>query len=140
LGAALVAVGLLVFVTTILAIVFALPTLTVVVVGLVGALVVGAGWLYLSTIAVVELNDDGYRVRLLRGSGVTQARWSDVEDVVSAHVSGAVCLALRLRDGRSTVIPVAALAGDRDTFAQQVRDHLTRGQGLRPLSENELPH
>ena len=35
-------------------------------------------------------------------------------------VAGAPCVVLRLRDGRSTTIPVDVLAGDRDEFVQQV--------------------
>lgn len=140
LGASLVGVAVVVLATTALASVFGWPAASVFVVALIGILLIAAAWLLVRSVKVVELSDEGYRVRLLRGSGVDQARWTDVEDAVSANVSGAVCLALRLRDGRSTVIPVAALAVDRDVFAQQVREHLSRGQGLRPLSDTELPH
>jgi len=31
---------------------------------------------------------------------------------------------LRLRDGRSTTIPVQLVAGDKDDFARDVRTHL----------------
>jgi len=37
---------------------------------------------------VVRLDETGYRVRLVRGAGATEARWTDVEDVVTATVSG----------------------------------------------------
>ncbi len=139
LGAAVVGVAAVVLIVTALTVALAWPMAVVIVVAAVGMIAAIGSWLYFSRVKVVELSEVGYRVRFLRGAGVNQGRWADVEDVVSAHVSGAVCLAFRLRDGRSTVIPVAALATDRDTFAQQVREHLSRGHGLRPLSQDELP-
>ncbi len=33
---------------------------------------------------VVHLDESGYRVALVRGAGVKEARWSDVEDAVTA--------------------------------------------------------
>ena len=38
---------------------------------------------------------------------------------------------LRLRDGRTTTIPVEMLAMDREAFARDLQEHLQRGQGLR---------
>ncbi|MGL5826607.1 MAG: hypothetical protein ACRCYU_17620 [Nocardioides sp.] len=132
-GAGVVALALAVFVVTGLVLVFGLPTGLLWTVALVGVGVT-AGWAwYVVRVAVVELDDAGYRVRFLR-PGVAQGRWADVEDVVSATLSGTVCLVLRRRDGGSTAIPVGALAGDRDGFAEEVRRCLSRGQGLRPLS------
>jgi hypothetical protein len=40
---------------------------------------------------------------------------------------------LRLRDGRTTTIPVQMLAVDREAFVRDVQDHLQRGHGLRKL-------
>jgi hypothetical protein len=40
---------------------------------------------------------------------------------------------LHLRDGRTTTIPVAALAADREEFVRDLQAHLQRGHGLRPL-------
>jgi malic enzyme len=82
---------------------------------------------------VVSLDDDGYRVRLVRGAGVTSARWADATDALTASPAGIDCLVIRLRDGGTTTIPVSALAADRDAFAADVRDHLRRAEGLRPL-------
>ena len=66
---------------------------------------------------VVRLDDDGYRVRLVRGAGVSAARWTDVEDAGRPPTRAASpCVVLRLRDGRTTTIPVGALAGDREEF------------------------
>jgi len=58
--------------------------------------------------------------------GVDRGRWADVEDAVTTTVAGAPCVVLRLRDGRSTTIPVDVLAGDRDEFVQQVLAYLDR--------------
>ena len=82
---------------------------------------------------VVRLTDDGYQVRRIRGAGVPAARWKDVEDAVTTQTLGSAVLLLRLRDGRTTTLPVDALHVNRDLFARTVGEHLTRGQGNRPL-------
>jgi hypothetical protein len=64
---------------------------------------------------------------------VKAAGWRDVEDAVTASPHGVDCLVLRLRDGRTTSLPVAAIAEDREAFVHEIRGHLGRGQGLRPL-------
>ncbi|MGD9958653.1 hypothetical protein [Nocardioides sp.] len=133
-GVALVGVGVLVCVATLLIAVLRLPVavLTAVVVlalvlVLIGGLALGQGSY------VVRLTQDGYRVRFVRGAGVKQGRWVDVSDAVTAEVAGSPCIVLRLRDGRSTTIPVQVLAVDRDEFVRDVQRHLRGGQGLRPL-------
>ena len=55
-------------------------------------------------------------MRFVRGAGVKQARWGDVDDAVTADVAGAPCVVLRLKDGRTTSIPVEVLAVERDAF------------------------
>jgi hypothetical protein len=133
LGASLVAFGLLVFVATAVVVLFAVPVvvLTVTVV----ACVVGifaTGWFLTRRSYVVRLDEAGYHVRFVRGAGVTRARWGDVEDAVTTTVAGAPCVVLRLRDGRSTTIPVEVLAGGGDQFVQRLREHLDRrGRGSR---------
>ena len=134
LGLVLVALGLLTVAVVVLAAVLDLPgvVLTVVVV-LVVAAVVLAG-LVLSRLApLVRLDDSGYRVRLLRGAGVRAARWRDVEDVVTATVHGHDCVVLRLRDGRTTTVPVAVLDAPRQEFVQDLRSHLDAGHGYRRI-------
>ncbi|WP_193637398.1 hypothetical protein [Nocardioides malaquae] len=101
------------------------PALVVIVV-VVGLMAWSNGW-------VVRLTEDGYRVRRIRGAGVTAARWKDVEDAVTTEVLGSRCVVLRLRDGRTTTIPVDSLHADREQFARTVGEHLTRGHGIRPL-------
>ena len=48
-------------------------------------------------------------------------------------VADAPVVVLRLRDGRTTTIPVEMLAVDREAFVRDVQDHLQRGHGLRKL-------
>lgn len=134
-GAYLVVFALVVFVAT--AVVAATgsvsPDLLVVllVVGLLG-LAALSGWLR-SRAYVVRLDQDGYHVRLIRGAGVTSARWSDVVDVATASPRDIPCVVLRLRDGGTTTIPVQALEVDREQFVRELTAQLDRGQGLRPL-------
>lgn len=82
---------------------------------------------------VVRLGDEGYQVRRIRGAGVAAARWKDVEDAVTTHKLGSPCVVLRLRDGRTTTIPVEALNADRDAFALDVRQHLDDAHGITRL-------
>ena len=134
LGLVLVGLGLL----TVLAVgVVALLDLPVVVVTVVVVLVVVAvvatGFVLTRLTPLVHLDDAGYRVRLLRGAGVRAARWRDVEDVVTATVQGHHCVVLRLRDGRTTTIPVAVLDARREDFVQDLRTRLDAGHGYRRI-------
>jgi len=127
LGASLVVFGLLVFLATAVVVLFSAPVLILTVT--VVACVVGVfatGWFLTRKSYVVHLDAEGYHVRYVRGAGVNRARWADVEDAVTTTVAGSPCVVLRLRDGRSTTIPVDVLAGDRDEFVQQVRAYLDR--------------
>lgn len=93
-------------------------------VGVVG--LIALSWWLRSKVVVVRLTPSGYRVRMVRAAGVTEARWSEVEDAVAAAPRGIDCVVLRLRDGRSTTIPVGLIAADKDDFARDVRAHLKR--------------
>lgn len=134
LGLVLVALALLVFVVTVLTALLEWPVAVLLAIGAAGVVAVGvAGYAVTRRIDVVTFDDRGYRVRLVRGAGVTSATWSDVEDAVTADVRGIDCVVLRLKDGRTTSIPVAAVAADRNAFVTDLREHLRRGEGLRPL-------
>jgi hypothetical protein len=130
LGSALVGLAVLVFAVTLVVAVLDLSAVFVAVVaalGLTAALV--AGHLLTRRAYVVRLGEDGYQVRMVRGAGVRAARWSEVEDAVTASPRGVDCVVLRLRDGRTTIIPVQVLAADREEFARDVRAHLERSSG-----------
>src|SRR5262245_31666572 len=114
-GVSLVLVGALVCVGTILIALLRLPLEAplVVVVGALVAVFV-SGFLLTRRAYVVRLGEEGYQVRFVRGAGVKRGRWKDVEDAVTAEIAGSRCLVLRLRNGRSTIIPVELLAVDRE--------------------------
>lgn len=134
-GLAVVALAVVVFALTVVVAVAGLATGVLIAALLLGAAVVLAGgWWLRSRAYVLRCDERGYRVRLIRGAGVNEAGWRDVQDAVAASPRGIPCVVLRLRDGRSTTIPVGALAVDREVFVQQLRGHLQRGQGQRPLS------
>jgi hypothetical protein len=82
---------------------------------------------------VVRLDDVGYRVRVLRTAEARSARWIDVLDLKTATVSGTRCVVLRLRDGRTTAVPVDAIEGDATVFVEALTAHLDRGHGYRRL-------
>ncbi|MDP3893472.1 hypothetical protein [Nocardioides sp.] len=133
-GISLVLLGLLVFALTLLIDVLGLPTQLVLLVFALGLLSVGGVGFWLTRRAyVVRLGETGYRVRFVRGAGVTAARWKDVEDAVTSTVADAPVIVLRLRDGRTTTIPVGVLAGDREQFVRDLHQHLQDGHGIRPV-------
>ncbi|WP_235734371.1 hypothetical protein [Nocardioides alcanivorans] len=126
LGITVLCFGALIFVVTAIVVLVAAPVwlLSVaVIVSVIGIFVVGTkltsrGW-------VLRLTDDGYQVRFVRGAGVKQARWSDVEELATDTVAGAPCLIFRLRGGDATVLPVEVIAGDREELVREVGRHLT---------------
>jgi hypothetical protein len=121
-GRSLVTLAFVVVVTTVVGVASGAGWLPAGWVTLVGALVV-AGWAaYLMRFSwAVRLTPDGYAVRLLGGIGAAGASWSQVEEVLAASPGGRPCLVIRLRDGRLTTVPMSAVAGDPDAFAQDVR-------------------
>jgi hypothetical protein len=137
LGLGLALVGVLVLLLAGVVVVASLPArvLTVgLVVAVVVALLVLAGVAALRRRVVVRLDAGGYRVRSVRGAGVREARWKDVEDVTAPTVQGQRCVVLRLRDGRTTTIPVDVLAGPADAFVRDLQQHLDTGHGYRRLA------
>ena len=82
---------------------------------------------------VLRLDAQGFRVRVLR-SGATSARWTDVLDVQAINDGPTRCVVLRLRDGRTTVLPVDALEAEPARLTQLLTEHLDRGHGYRRLS------
>ena len=133
-GLGVVLLAVVIFLATVVVALTNLPTAVLIAILLVGAIALGGtAWWLRRKAYVVRCDDQGYRVRLIRGAGVHDAGWREVQDAVAASPRGIPCVVLRLRDGRTTTIPVGALAIDRETFAQELRGHLQRGQGERPL-------
>jgi hypothetical protein len=135
LGISLAALGLLVLLLTL---VVGLLRLSAGVLGAGLVLAVAAflavGFVLLRGTPVVRLDDTGYRVRFIRGAGVSRGRWADVEDVVATTMDDERCVVLRLRDGRTTTVPVDALAGSADSFVRDLQEHLDRGHGYRRIT------
>ena len=134
LGTGLAAVGLVVVMGVGLIWVIGAPTALasgLVVLGGVGVLALGLllgrrRW-------VLRLDDQGYRVRVLRPE-VRAARWSDVLDLRAVNVGETRCLALRLRDGRTTTLPVDSVEGGPTHLTKLLSDRLDRSNGYRRLS------
>ena len=132
LGVVLCAVAVLILVSTLLIAVLDLHTVFLLVPVVVTiASLVACWWLWREKGWVVKFTDEGYRVQWVRGVGAASARWRDVEDAVTTTLLEAPVVVLRLRDGRTTTIPVEMLAMDREGFARDLQEHLQRGQGLR---------
>jgi hypothetical protein len=135
LGVGLAAAGVLVLAVVVVGALLSWPVGTLLTVVAVLWVVLAALVLVVPRLApVVRLDDVGYRVRWVRGAGVRNGRWKDVEDVVATTVAGARCVVLRRRDGGSTTIPVDVLAGSSDEFVRDLQQHLNRGHGYRPVS------
>lgn len=136
LGVALVALALLtVGVTVLVALLGWSPDVIVVTVGVALVAVLALGWWLRTRAWVLRVSADGYRVALVRGAGVREARWSQVKDASTYHTRGVPCVLLRLRDGRSTALPVSVLAMDDDAFARELQERLRAGSGIRPLDQ-----
>jgi hypothetical protein len=133
-GAFLVLVGVLIFGTAAVVGLFHLPIDVLSVAVILAVLgVVTLGFLSTRLAVLVRLDDTGYAVRYLRAAGVKRARWLDVEDVVTGFASEQPVVVIRLRDGRTTTIPVNLLAGSSETFVRDLEEHLNRGHGYRKL-------
>lgn len=133
LGVALLLLALAVFVGTLVVSLLGLGPDALLLVVVAGLVAVGVSSWLTRRVAVVHLDDTGYRVRLVRGVGVASAPWADVEDALTTYVALEPCVVLRLRDGRTSTIPVTALATDREEFVRDLQGYLQRGHGLTQL-------
>jgi hypothetical protein len=133
-GGLLVLLGVLVVLLAVLVSLLDLPG-AVLTVGVVVAvvLVVAAALAASRLTTVLSLDDDGYRVRLLRGAGTRAARWREVEDAVTMVIAGHDCVVLRLKDGRTTTIPVDVLETTPEALLEELSRRLDRGHGYRRL-------
>ena len=133
-GVLLCAVAVLILVSTLVIAVLDLHTVFLLVpVGITVVLLVATWWLWHRQGWVARLGVEGYRIQWVRGVGAASGRWKDVEDAVTTTVLEAPVVVLRLRDGRTTTIPVEMLAVDREAFVRDIQAHLQRGHGLRKL-------
>ena len=134
LGVVLCAVAVLILLSTLAIAVVDLHTVFLLApVGLTVLLLVATWWTWRQKGWIARLTPEGYRIQWVRGVGAASARWKDVEDAVTTTVADSPVVVLRLRDGRTTTIPVEMLAVDREAFVRDVQQHLQRGHGLRKL-------
>ena len=134
LGLVLCAVALLILISTIAIAVLDLHTVFLLVpVGITVVVLAANWWAWREKGWVARFTDEGYRVQWVRGVGTASGRWKDVEDAVTTTIADAPVVVLRLRDGRTTTIPVEVIATDREELVRDLQRHLRRGQGLRPL-------
>jgi hypothetical protein len=94
----------------------------------------GTGFWLRDRAYVLRCTDDGYRVGLVRGAGVTEARWKQVEDLTVTVEHDVPCVRMYLRDGRTTTLPASLLATDREQLVRDLQRRLRAAQGLRPLN------
>ena len=131
-GVLLCAVAALILLSTLAIAVIDLHTAFLLVpVVLVVLLLVTTWWAWRQKGWIARLTPEGYRIQWVRGVGAASGRWKDVEDAVTTTVADAPVVVLRLRDGRTTTIPVEMLAVDREAFVRDLQQHLQRGHGLK---------
>ncbi|MCW2738023.1 hypothetical protein [Nocardioides sp.] len=133
-GVLLCAVAVLILLSTLAIAVLDLHTVFLLVpVAITVALLVAAWWTWRRKGWIARLTTEGYRIQWVRGVGAASGRWKDVEDAVTTTILDSPVVRLRLRDGRTTTIPVEMLATDREDFVRDIQAHLQRGRGLRKL-------
>ena len=136
-GAAFVSIAVVVFVLTFVAAAAKVPFVWVLGLAALAVLAtVGLG-VALRRLPAVRMDEEGYAVHWLRGVGVRRAAWSEVEEANTASQDGVDCVVIQLREGRTTTIPMAALAVPRDQFVSVLRDELKRARPTRPLEPGD---
>jgi hypothetical protein len=134
LGTGLVAIGTVVVLGVLLTWLVDLPRAFVS--GLIALAVVGVvalGLLVGVRHWVLRLDEHGYRVRGLRSAQAKAARWADVLDLRATTIAGQRCVVLRLRDGRTTTLPVDVIEGSATGLTEELSARLDRGHGYRRL-------
>jgi hypothetical protein len=137
-GRSLVTLAVLVAVATAAGLVTGVGWVPAGVVTVLGLLLVGGwAWWLLRRAWTLRLTGEGYAVRLLGGIGAAGAAWTEVGEVTAASPGGEPCLVVRLADGRTTRLPMAALAADPDVVALDVRRRLRDAHSSGPVSFHE---
>ncbi len=82
---------------------------------------------------LLEVSSDGYRLHHIRGGGVHEARWSEVESVEGGGgVRGAV-MSVTLTSGQVTLVPISLLGDQGASAEREVHDRLNAAFGYRRL-------
>lgn len=124
-GLALVALAVVAFVgTAVVSVAPVNPDVMVLVLVLALAAVLWFGWWLRARATPFHVDAEGYRVRLVRGAGVMSARWAEVVEASTDSPHGIPVVVLHLTGGRTTSIPVQALALDREEFVRELQQRL----------------
>jgi hypothetical protein len=124
-GAAMVGLALLVFAGTAVVIAARIDFAWLFIPLVVGVIaVVGFGWWLRNKAYVLRASAQGYRIAFVRGAGVREARWVDIQEAVTTMPGGTPCLELRLKKGGATMIPVTILSIDREQFVRELQVYL----------------
>jgi len=102
--------------------------------GLAGLLTVVAGVRVLRPPMLLHLDDQGFRLRVLRGAGPTSAAWAEVEGVRRERLTPGPSLVIALSRGRRTVVPLHLVDGGPQTVDRldaDLRTRLDRAHGQR---------
>lgn len=86
---------------------------------------------------VVALSEDGYRVSLIRGAGVSAASWSDVDSVDTNLAGGAPSIVITLHGSRTTVIPLSLLGRHHVDAQRDIHNRLNTAFGYRHLGPRQ---
>ena len=140
LGRLAVVSGLLVVLVVVLAALVDLPPVVWVPLALLlaaaGLLTAAAAVRVVRPPVLLHLDDDGFRLRVLRGAGPTSVPWAEVEGVRHERLSPGACLVFALARSRRTVVPLHLLDGGTaavDRLDADLRSRLDRAHGQRPL-------
>jgi len=136
-GAAFVSIAAVVIVLTLVAAAVKVPFIWILGLAALAALGAVALGVALRSVPAVRMDEDGYVVHWLRGTGVRRASWTDVEEANTASQDGVDCVVIQLTGARTTTIPMLALAVPRDEFVSVLRDQLKRARPTRPLAPGE---
>ena len=79
------------------------------------------------------LESHGYRVRNVRGRGVAEASWSEVETVTGGPGTEGAVMQITLRGGRSSVVPLVLLGPQAVVAEREIHERLNAAFGYRRL-------
>jgi hypothetical protein len=82
---------------------------------------------------VLSLDQDGYRVSLVRGVGVSSAAWKEVESVGTELRGRTPSLRFTLSDERTSVVPLSLLGAQNVVAQREVHARLNEAHGYRQL-------
>jgi hypothetical protein len=100
----------------------------------IGLLVLALGVRFLVAPPVLlEVSNEGYRMRYVRGGGPKQARWAEVSSVEGGVGSTGAVMSITLASGLVTVVPLGLLGLEGVAAEREVHDRLNAAFGYRRL-------